>query len=186
MQEIKGTVLKARMAFVEQHAGAEGLSRVLSSLSEEDQKTLKAVLGVGWFPFELGKRLDDAIVTVLGGGRLEFFERLGEASAETNLTGPHKAYLAPGQPHRFLAATPKIYDWYYRTGRRDYEKTGETSAVLTTHDAETFSVPDCHTVIGWYRKALEMCGCSGVKIAESECRARGGEVCRYQVTWTEP
>jgi len=185
MQEVKGTVLKARMAFVEQHAGAEGLSRVLSSLSEEDRKTLQTVLGVGWFPFELGKRLDDAIVKVLGGGRLEFFERLGEGSAETNLTGPHKAYLTPGQPHKFLAATPKIYDWYYRTGRRDYEKTGDTSAVLTTHDAETFSVPDCHTVIGWYRKALEMCGCSNVKVTEEECRAQGGAVCRYRLMWTE-
>jgi uncharacterized protein (TIGR02265 family) len=86
-------------------------------------------------------------------------------------------------PHTFLGFTPKIYDSYYRTGHRDYEKTGETSAVLTTHDAETFSAPDCHTVIGWYRKALEMCGCANVSVVEEECRARGGKVCRYRLSW---
>ncbi|MGH7525957.1 MAG: hypothetical protein ACREMX_04570, partial [Gemmatimonadales bacterium] len=41
-----------------------------------------------WYPFDLGKSLDDAIVRVLGGGKTEFFERLGEASAEQNL-GTH-------------------------------------------------------------------------------------------------
>jgi hypothetical protein len=38
-------------------------------------------------------------------------------------------------------------------------------------------------VVGWYRKALGMCGISGVRIVEEECRARGGAVCRYRVRW---
>jgi hypothetical protein len=38
-------------------------------------------------------------------------------------------------------------------------------------------------VVGWYRKALELCGVKGVKIVEEECRAKGGAVCRYRVTW---
>jgi hypothetical protein len=28
-----------------------------------------------------------------------------------------------------------------------------------------------------------MCGVKGVKIKEEECRALGGAVCRYRVTW---
>jgi hypothetical protein len=38
-------------------------------------------------------------------------------------------------------------------------------------------------VVGWYRKALEMCGVAGVKIVEEECRAKGAKVCRYRVKW---
>jgi hypothetical protein len=45
-------------------------------------------------------------------------------------------------------------------------------------------VPDCLTVVGWYRHALEMCGAKGVTIVEEECRAKGGGVCRYAVSWT--
>lgn len=183
MQQVKGTVLKARLAFIDQHSGAEGRERVLASLPEEDRHELSRLLPVKWYPFELGKRLDDAIVSVLGGGQSHFFLRLGEASAEQNLAKLHQAFLTRGDPHGFLAKAPQIYRLYYETGRREYQKTGEKEAVLTTYDAETFSAPDCLTVVGWHRRALEMCGATGVRIVEEECRANGGEVCRYRVQW---
>ena len=184
MQQIKGAVLKSRLGFVEEHFGKEGLARVIESLAPDDQRVLKLVFTSNWYPFELGKRLDDTIVRVLGGGRTEFFEKLGEASATKNLTSLHSGYVTPGDPHAFLAKAPSIYSLYYESGRREYRKTGEKSATLTTYDAETFSAPACLTVVGWYRKALEMCGAQGVRVTEEECRARGGQVCRYAIQWS--
>ena len=183
MQQIKGAVLKSRLGFVEDHFGKEGLARVLASLPADDQRLLRIVFTSNWYPFELGKRVDDAIVQVLGGGRTDFFEKLGEASATKNLASLHSGYLAKGDPHAFLAKAPSIYSLYYETGRREYQRTGPTSGTLTTYDAETFSAPDCLTVVGWYRKALEMCGVTGVQVSEDECRAKGGAVCRYQISW---
>lgn len=183
MQQVKGSVLKSRLAFIEQHGGAAAVERVLATLSPADQNELKNLVAIQWCPFELGRRLDEAIVAVLGGGRAQFFERLGAASADANLTGVHKAFLAPGDPQAFLAKAPQIYKLYYDTGRRDYAPLGARAAVLTTHDAETFSGPDCLTVIGWHRRALEMCGATDVHITEEECRARGGSVCRYRISW---
>lgn len=183
MQQIKGAVLKSRLGFVEEHFGKDALRQVLESLAPDDQRALKLVFTSNWYPFEIGKRLDDAIVRVLGHGRPEFFEKLGEASAVKNLGSLHSGYVTPGDPHAFLAKAPTIYSMYYETGRREYRKTGETSATLTTYDAETFSAPDCLTVVGWYRKALEMCGAAGVRVVEGECRAKGGTVCRYELSW---
>ena len=183
MQQVKGSVLKSRLGFVEDHFGDGGVTRVLASLSEEDQKSLRMILTVKWYPFELGKRLDSAIVEVLGGGRPEFFERLGEASADKNLTTLHHGFMTEGKPHAFLAKAPAIYALYYETGRREYQQTGEHQGVLTTYDAETFSTADCLTVVGWYRRALQMCGVKNVEVVEEECRARGGSVCRYRVSW---
>lgn len=183
MQQIKGSVLKTRLAFVEQHWGRPGLEQVLTSLSKADQEALRVILTVKWYPFEVGERLDAAIVRELGGGRTEVFERLGAASADANLATLHKNFLTHGKPHVFLGKAPLIYGFYYETGRRTYEKTGENSGVMTTYDAETFSAPDCLSVIGWYKRALEMCGVQGVAIREDECRAKGGAVCRYQIRW---
>lgn len=182
-QKIKGSVLKSRLAFVREQAGEEALARVLASLPPDDQRALSSLVPVAWLPFELGKRLDDAIVQVLAGGSLAYFERLGEASAEKNLSTVHAAFLAPGDPHAFLAKAAQIYRMYYQVGRREYEKVGEREALLTTHEAETFSKSDCLTVIGWYKRALEMCGAKNPRIYEEECRADGGAVCRYRVTW---
>jgi uncharacterized protein (TIGR02265 family) len=183
MQQVKGSVLKSRLGFIEEHFGKDAIAKVLAVLSPEDQKALHTVIAVQWFPFDLGKRLDDAMFRVLGEGKPQFFERLGAASAERNLGTVHKSFLTPGDPHGFLAKAPQVYRLYYEQGRREYQKTGEREAVLTTFDAETFSAPDCLTVVGWHRKALELCGASNVKIAEEECRARGGQVCRYRISW---
>jgi hypothetical protein len=183
VQQIKGAVLKSRLAFVQDHAGKDGLERVLAALPDSDQRPLRMLFTSNWYPFELGKRLDDAIVRVLGGGRPEFFERLGAASAEKNLSSVHSGYLTRGDAHGFLGKSPSIYSLYYESGRREYTPAGPNEGVLTTYDAETFSAPDCLTVVGWYRKALEMCGVRGVRISEEECRATGGAVCRYRVRW---
>jgi uncharacterized protein (TIGR02265 family) len=182
-QKVKGSVLKSRLGFVERQFGAEGLAKVMESLGPDDQKVLHRIVPVAWLDFEIGQRLDDAIVRVLGGGRPEVFERLGEASAETNLKTVHAAFVAAGDPHGFLAKAPQIYRMYYQTGSREYERTGEREGVLTTRDAETFSKTDCLTVIGWYKKALELCGAKNPRIVEDRCRARGDEVCRYRVSW---
>ena len=183
MQQIKGAVLKARLAFIDRYFATEGQTKVLASLSPEDRRELERVLTLRWYPFELGKRLDGAIVNVLGGGQRSFFQRLGEASADENLATLHHAFLVPGDPHAFLAKAPTIYRMYYETGRREYQRTGEREGVLTTYDAETFSEPDCLTVVGWHRRALEMCGARGVEVTEEECRASEGAVCRYRVSW---
>lgn len=183
MQQVKGAVLKSRLAFVERHSGKPAVERVLATLPADVQRTLRMVFTSNWYPFKLGKALDDAIVQVLGGGRAEFFERLGEASAETNLATIHASYLTRGDAHAFLAKSPSIYSLYYESGRREYQPVGPKEGVLVTHDAETFSAPDCLTVVGWYRKALEMCGVTGARVVETECRAKGDAVCRYKVNW---
>src|SRR6476646_5568059 len=77
VQQIKGAVLKSRLAFVQETFGQDGLQRVLAAMAEGDQRTLKMLFTSNWYPFDLGRTLDDTIVRVFGGGRTEFFERLG-------------------------------------------------------------------------------------------------------------
>jgi len=47
-----------------------------------------------------------------------------------------------------MEMTDSIYDFYYDTGERKFEATGDNSGVMTTYGAETFSQTDCMTVIG--------------------------------------
>jgi uncharacterized protein (TIGR02265 family) len=183
MQQVKGSVLKTRMAFIDEEFGAGAGERVLATLSEADRRALHMLYTIRWYPFDLATRLDDAIVAVLGAGNPALFERLGAASAEKNLATLHKNLLSPGDPHCFLQKAETIYALYYESGRREYERTGATSGAITTHDADTFSHADCRTVVGWYRRALELCGTANVRVTESTCRARGGAVCRYEMAW---
>lgn len=182
---IRGSVLKARLAFVEQIGGRGALEKVLAALPEGDRVQLSGfVSSTGWFPLNMGARLDEAIVRALGKGDPKYFERLGEASAEKNLGGPHREFLVAGDPQAFMAKASVIYSFYYQGGSRSYEPTSPTGGVMVTRDAPHFSAPDCLTVVGWYRKALQMCGAHSVRVTEEECRAKGGRVCLYRVAWT--
>jgi uncharacterized protein (TIGR02265 family) len=184
--KIKGSVLRSRLAMVADIAPDGGLERVLDRLDPDVRETLGSLLASSWYSFDVGRKLDAAIVDELGGGRPEYFEKLGEASAERNLGpgGVHRQFLVVGNPHAFLEKAPLVYSFYYDQGHRDYEKVGDTEAVLTTHEAMTYSAPDCATVVGWYRRALEMCGVESPRVVEEECRARGGTVCRYRLIWS--
>ncbi len=182
--KIKGQIVSSRREFVGEHFGPGAWEKVLAALPDPDRETLRGtILATGWYEFELGKRLDDAIVGVLGGGSDEVFEELGAKSARKNLGGIHRLFLSPGDPQALMAKAGVIYRQYYDTGRREYSQTGPVSGVLTTHGAETYSHPDCLTVIGWYKEALRMCGAREITAVEEECRANGGTCCRYRFEW---
>ncbi len=183
--EIKGIILQARKDFVDDNFGPDAWQKVVASLPEGDRGMVgDLILAAKWYPFELGERLDRAIVNVLGDGKEKIFEVIGAKSAQRSLLKVHKSFLTKGDPQAFLAKAETIYKAYYDTGRREYTPTGPNSGFLTTYDAKTFSGPDCLTVVGWYREALELCGARNVEVVEEECRAKGGSVCRYRVKWT--
>lgn len=183
--QVKGAALLSRRAFVVEEYGEEAWQRLLDRLPEDDRRQLQGrVLTSSWHPFALNERLDAAIVAEVGGSDPAVFERIGARSARKNLTGPHAAFLAKGNPERFLAASDRIYDFYYDTGYRTYEATGPGSGVITTFEAETFSQTDCMTVIGWYKEALRMCGAESVEMIEESCRSQGDANCRYRLKWS--
>lgn len=181
--KVKGAVLLSRAAFVKKSFGDKAWMEVLSALPSDDGTDYAGLLASSWYPFEVGQRLDDAIVRVLGKGDRKVFEDLGAASARENLTTVHRTFVAGRDPQGFMEKAPVIYGFYYDTGRRTWERTGPSSGVMTTYDAGSYSAVDCLTVIGWYREALGMCGAGDVVVQETACRARGDAVCRYEFRW---
>ena len=184
--KIKGFILHSRQEFVKEHFGDEAWDQVLEALSEEHRTILSdTLLTASWYDFEVGKQLDITIVDVLGEGAKKVFEEIGAQSAQRNLTGIHASFIEDSNPQSFLKKAGTIYKFYYDVGHREYEEASPNSGVLTTYDAETYSVPDCLTVVGWYKEALKMVGAKNVEIEEETCRALGGEVCRYKVSWED-
>jgi uncharacterized protein (TIGR02265 family) len=181
----KGIILLSRKAFVEMTWGKEAWERVLRRLSDADQEMLRGlIVSAGWYPFELNLRLDRAIAAAFApGDPQKIFLDMGRGSASVNLTGAHASYVKRGQPHDLLAMSPRIYSSYYDKGRRTYEKTGPTSAVLRTFDAENVTHEDCLTVVGWHERAIELCGGRRVKVQETQCRTNGAPHCEYHCQW---
>jgi hypothetical protein len=184
MANVKGSVLRSRVDYVENQFGRQRLDQVLALLPEEDRHTFKSgLLPAQWYPFALGERLETAILQSLGEEGRSTFTDLGRQSATYNLGGVHKVFVRAGDPHHLLSRAPAIYKLYYDTGSRTYEKTGENACRLVTSDAEVTSVGDCLTVMGWHQRAVEMCDGRDVVTEHPRCRARGDAVCEYLISW---
>ena len=179
---VKAGAIQSRIEFVKEHGGESAVQRVLARLSEEDRKECSHLLTAGWYPFELKERLGEAIAAELGMGDGVFLQ-MGEKSAAHNLATAHKVFVTNRDPHGLLKRAGQIYQAYYDSGRREYENAGPRRAILRTFESSTFSKHDCLSVIGWHRKAIEMCGGKNVHITETKCRARGAEICEYVCEW---
>lgn len=180
--KVKGGALQSRLEFVRDHRGDEGVERVLARLSDADRAVCRQILTGAWYPFDLNDRVDRAVADEMGMGE-KVFLLMGEKSATHNLGKAHRAFVTEKDPHGLLKRAAQIYQAYYDTGRRAYENAGETRAILRTYESETFSVPDCLTVVGWHRKAIEMCGGNDARVVETQCRARGATLCEYVCEW---
>jgi len=185
MALVGGNIILARRKFVQDRGGEALWERVLSHLPEADAKQLRRTLLVTQsYPLDVNLRLDQAIARELHPGEPErAFLEMGRASAEVNLTGPQKAFVREGDPHHLLSFAETIYAYYYGEGRRTYEKTGPTSATLTTHDAPPCTPGDCLTVVGWHERAIELSGGQNPQVVETRCRSRGDLVCEYRCSW---
>lgn len=184
-RSIKGSVLKARLAFLEQRLGAHGIARILGRLPREDRDILQGILlPAGWYPFETGERLTAAIAAELGGAD-EIYKELGAKSADVNLSASQKVYVRARDPHGLLKAAASIYRLYYASGERTYERLGDTKALLRTTGSETYSREDCLTIVGWHERAIAMCGGKNAHVTETKCRARGDDCCEYVCEWEQ-
>ena len=184
--KIKGLIILARREFVEQRWGKEGWEKVVARMSPADQQILKGlILPIGWYPFELNIRLDKIIAEVHSPhDRKEIFYEMGRASAETNMHKLHPSYIKAGDPKHLLDNTAIIYKSYYDSGHRACEMLSATSAVLKTYDALNVTSQDCQTVVGWYQRAIEICGGKKVKVREVQCRVDGAPHCEYLCEWS--
>jgi uncharacterized protein (TIGR02265 family) len=180
--KVKGGALQSRLEFVRDHRGDDGVERVLGRLSDADRHVCRQILTGGWYAFDLNERMDHAVADEMGMGE-KVFLLMGEKSATHNLGKSHKAFVSDKDPHGLLKRAAQIYQAYYDTGRRTYERVADTKAILRTYESATYSVADCLTVVGWHRKAIEMCGGKDARVVETQCRARGAAVCEYECEW---
>lgn len=184
--KIKGSVLLARLKYVNEHGGEAALEQVLARLPRPDQEVLRSwILRIEWYPLDLNLRLDDAISEVLSpNDKSRVFLEMGRASAQMNLEGPQKPYVREGDPQFLLNQAARIYADYHTSGRRTCEPTGAKSAVVRTFEAESVTANDCLTVVGWLERAIEMSGGKNVRVTETRCRARGDAHCEYRCGWS--
>ncbi len=179
---IKGGLLRARFLFVALNYGLDAWARILSHLDEEDRDALKEIAIDNWYPLRALDRVDRAIADEFASEGEAVYERLGEFSATSSLSGPYSSLLDT-DVHSFLSQSALIHRAYQDFGSAAYEPLSETSGLLTINYDTPPPLSYCVSGTAYFRHAVEMCGARSVRITHTRCCGRGDAVCEFYITW---
>jgi hypothetical protein len=181
---VKGGLLRARFLFVLLNHGADVWARILAALPEAERGSLKEIVVDNWYPLGTLDLIDRAIAEQLGGGENEdeVFDRLGEFSATSSLSGPYSSLINP-DIHSFLSQSALIHHAYQDFGAASYDSLSETSGLLTIKYENAPPPSFCTSGSSYFRHAVELCGARSARITHTRCRARGDAVCEFYFTW---
>jgi hypothetical protein len=179
---VRGQILLARLEYLREFHGVEGLQRVLASLSPEDRARVSGVDRDGWFPFALLLRLDKAIAGVLAPADPAIYERLGVASSRhrTEWLGEHARLV---NVHAFLSRVADEHRRFHTFGRAAYRRTGFNDGEISYSEYPELDEIWCRASCGYFRGAIELLTGGPAEVHELTCQCRGGAACIFQMHW---
>ena len=181
---VKGGLLRTRFLFVVLNHGADTWARVLASLPESERESLKDIGVDNWYPLGTLDLVDRAIAEQLGDGdkEEEIFDRLGEFSATSSLSGPYSSLINP-DVHSFLTQSAMIHHAYQDFGKASYSSLSDTSGLLTIQYDKAPPATFCVSGSSYFRHAVELCGARSARVTHTRCCARGDDACEFYFTW---
>ena len=184
LARVKGPVLVSTLKYLQQKYGKEGVTRVLRSLSLDEQKVLNGSLLMSkWYPRSLLIHLMKASRLLLAQGDTEFYRNCGRASADYAVNTVYKLLFILASPSFIAQQGSIIYGTFYSTGRLRVVDKGRHIAVAELTDLDGH--PEvCGRVWGWLERTLELAGAKSVRVTHPQCMCNMGQsVCRFEGAW---
>jgi hypothetical protein len=184
MSNVKGAAITARVRFVRERHGPEGLDRVLGEVKPPTRAVLEGhVLPQAWVPFEVFVDVCATIDRLFGKGDLALCVELGRYAAEVNLPTLYRIFYRLGNPQYIFRRAAQLWSVHYDSGQLAAMEAGDRIARLEIIDfAEPHRV-HCLSVLGWATRSIELSGGTVLSAQEDRCRARGEETCEMLLRW---
>jgi hypothetical protein len=185
---VKGSAVTARVRFVRELYGEPGVRRVKEALTPEHRAAIdRKVMPHEWVPFDLVIDLSVEIDRLYGKGDLALCREMGRYASKVNLPTLYRIFYALGSPAFIISRAVRVWDVHYDSGRisADIERTSPTErATLTLREFATPHRAHCLSVLGWVERSVELSGGRVIDAAETTCRTRNDDACRFVVSWT--
>lgn len=182
MPKLKGNILAARLAGLEELFGEQGKQAVLAELSEADRSILEGqILPGSWYDNRLMLELLAATDRQLDKGDEDVLGRLGYLGAAVQLQGVYDSFVRKGRPEFLLQRCPTIWQLTHDFGRLKIKvREQEKRCRFRFEEIDELTV---RGLVGWIRKGLELSGCTRVRCRYEPVRSRGRLHFEMSCTW---
>ena len=186
MARVKGIAVLARLRFVKERYGDEGLEQLLRALPTEERTLIdEHLLPHEWAPFSLFVNVNQRADALFGRGDLALILEMGAYAARTALPTIFRPFLRFGSPKFLFSRASKIWNTHYDSGRLDLIEDSPRTARLRIEGFETPHTVHCHAILGWVREAIVLTGAVVQFAEETRCRTRGDPFCEISARWME-
>ena len=187
MAEVKGTIVKAWLNFLEARYGRSHVASTIQALDPTDRSFLSSpLLDSTWYPMELQTSLGKLTRLLRRDHERNLSLELGRHIAEYAYTTVYARQLKDDpikQAERFGWLDRLLYQ-----GLRECETevTGPSSILVRYRYSRGYKPGpgECSSIAGFICRQIEMAGASRVKFVHDKCLAAGvSNYCEFSVKW---
>jgi hypothetical protein len=186
MVEIKGSVVLESLAIVRARLGAR-YQELLNLLDDETRPLFvegnRSLTAVNWIPLASYTRFLEADVAVSDGGNEAALIARSEAIIERQLHGIYKVFVKMSRPESLIEKIAAIHGTYFRGVQIDKTIAPGRASIRYTGFQKEHRVIGL-AIIGFYRKALQLCGAKDVKAEFAIPIEAEKEQAELAVTWS--
>lgn len=163
---IKGSAVLDTVRALRKRSGDEGFARMVAALDDEARALFQgAILPTSWYPLDAFVRLLDAdLRETAGGDERELIART-EWLVEKQLRGIYRLFVKLGSPEFVLKRISLVHMTYYNGVHLETRSLTPGNAVFRYTGFDRRHRLIGNSIIGFYKKALEMSGAKDVRAA---------------------
>ena len=172
--------------FVRARFGDEAWLRIYGDLKPQSREIFsRQILASAWYSYEAYAEALDLIVQRFFGGKIESARAVGAYDLEASLNTVYRMLYRAGSPAFIIRMSSLLWRSYFNVGTMVVEESGRGFASVRIEEFTPPSQAVCWDIFGSMCRGLELSGAQSVKAAHTACPARGGDVMRYEATWSE-
>ncbi len=185
MVEVKGSAVVEAMSTVQQRLGEAGLHRILSELDAGARTSFAgAVVASAWFPLDHFVQFLALDVLHSDGGDETALIRRSETLIERQLRGVYKMFVRLSTPEFVLKRLSTVHAAYFRGVLAEVRSLEAGRAVIRYTGFSREHRLIGYSIIGFYRKALEISGAASVDARFSTPIDDGSGYAELIVSWS--
>ncbi len=183
MAQIKGTVLLDTIAAIKARAGANELAKIVSGLNEEARSLFEGpIYSSTWYPLDAFVNFLEVDIRETANGVREVLSERSEKVIEKQLSGIYKIFVKVGTPEFVIKRIAAVHATYFEGVRIIPEMSDHKAVIQYVGFQKQHEIME-YGIIGFYRKALELCGAKNVALHFSVPIAKGDTYSELKISW---
>jgi hypothetical protein len=183
MVQIKGTAVLDTIRVVKGREGEQRFKAILALLDDETKPIFEGeIFDASWYPLNGFVAFLAASLRLTGDDEKVLIRR-SEAVVERQLRGVYRVFVRLRSPESILKRMGIVHQTYF-TGvgiRVEIPEQGRANIRFSGFEAQHRLLE--YVIIGFYRKALELCGAKLVAAEFTVPMAAAAKYCELSVTW---